>query len=656
MKMSHQPLIFFVPFLTQKEYRNFWHLFFALQLIIHVHSLTYKSSLLQLEYKSKRTYPLFSIEAMTGISSAAETAKTIQELLTAPPPDLPDSIQAQKLDQLRRIFSKLIESQQLTFSSLTDSSLPVDKKEDPPKSQAAAGASHKWNVWLKKQHAKFIKQLCHEVRCGKQTALRTFMGVIASTPVQLINTCQISHELMEKLLTALVDSYGEDDGNGVVPEYMLELLQNEFCIYRDVQYFLMKCMRQVANSLGAGEKEDEQDDMNGTRAENLLRILIKLDVAFDQDDLKPENVKLNSGGMNSRGNGTCSNYLFLPPSYSNDEIVKEEDHDIDDNDDDDDDGHEHDESHDSDSEESSSPNKKRKLNPSNSKISKVKYIAWQSVKGHRNALQQCTLAILKVPNIPNRTMKQFLLHLPTNILPLVPNPLRFADFCTRAYDMGGVTSILALHSLYILMTQHGLEYPNFYSSLYNLIESNVFYAKYRTRFFKLLVKCLSGSQMLPAYLVASFCKRLCKCAICAPPSGALFVLALVSNLLRKYGECACIIHRNGNELNDPFDASERDPAKSRAIESSLWELNALEKHYHPAVSSMAKGCGVEDEKVLLHDLDQFLLHTYKSLFEQEKKRGNNKRKEKVPLTFQRPKSLFVAGDFFDGIFDFPCKS
>jgi U3 small nucleolar RNA-associated protein 19 len=599
---------------------------------------------------------------MTVESSAAETAKTIQELLTASPSSLPDSVQAQKLDQLRRIFSRLIETQQLTFSSLSASSSSSNSsqqdKEEQSKSQAAG---HKWNIWLKKQHVKFIKQLCHEVQCGKQTALRTFMGVIASTPVRLIKSFQISRELMLKMLSALVDSYGED-GNGVVPEYMLELLQNEFCIYRDVQFFLLKSMKQVAISLG--EKGD--DDMDGVKAENLLRILIKLDMAYDQDDLEPENVKLDGGGM-SRGNGTCSNYLFLPPMNTE---LKEEQNLGSDSDDDNDNDYEKDDGDDADGEEhvsdsedpayttqdSSSPNKKRKLNPPNNKMPKVKYIAWQSAKQHRNALQQCTLAILKIPNIPNRTMKQFLLHLPTNILPLVPNPLRFADFCTRAYDMGGVTSILALHSLYILMTQHGLEYPNFYTSLYNLIESNIFYAKYRTRFFKLLVKCLSGNQMLPAYLVASFCKRLCRCAICAPPSGALFVLALVSNLLRKHGECACIIHRNGNELNDPYDASERDPAKSRAIESSLWELNALEKHYHPAVSSMAKGCGMEDEKVLYHDMDQFLLHTYKSLFEQEKKRGNNKRKEKVPLTFHKPKSLFVVGDFFDGIFDIPHKS
>jgi len=109
-------------------------------------------------------------------------------------------------------------------------------------------------------------------------------------------------------------------------------------------------------------------------------------------------------------------------------------------------------------------------------------------------------------------------------------------------------------------------------------------------------------------------------------------------------------------MDDPYDADEKDPAKSRAIESCLWELNALEQHYHPAVSSMAKGCGMEDSKTLYHDLDQFLVHTYKSLFDQERQRGNNKRKSKIPLTFHKPKGLFAKGDIFDGIFDFSFKS
>ena len=557
--------------------------------------------------------------------TAAETANKIKELLKPPVPNI-ESLDAQRLDHLRRIFSNLISTNQLDLHV-------VAKKE--------SDAAQKWNTWLKKYHAKFINQLCRVVRTGRNSSLRTFMGVIASAPMKDRDTGpeRIDDRLVVLMLEALVNSYG-NDGDGIVPEYMLEMLQLEFCKYRDAQYFLLVSMKKIANSLG-------KEESDGVKAENLLRILMKIHIGYDQDDLNPENVKKDGH------RGTCSNYLFIPPVSDPEEGA------ADDEDDGDGDGASTEDDLDSDSDDSEdeepSPKKKQKVQEPKKK-KKKKLFSWQSVRQHRNALQQSTLTILKVPSIPARTLKRILQYLPTNILTHVAEPLRFADFCTRAYDTGGVASLLALHSLFILMTQHGLEYPKFYTSLYNLIESKVFYAKYRTRFFKLLVKCLTGSQMLPAYVVAAFCKRLCRCAVNAPPSGALFVLALVSNLLRKHGECACIIHREIDDMEDPYDADEKDPAKSKAIESCLWELNALEKHYHPAVSGMAKGCGMEDDKTTLyHDMDQFLVHTYKSLFEQERKRGNNKRKSKIPLTFHKPKGLFAEGDIFENIFDFAVK-
>lgn len=36
---------------------------------------------------------------------------------------------------------------------------------------------------------------------------------------------------------------------------------------------------------------------------------------------------------------------------------------------------------------------------------------------------------------------------------------------------------------------------------------------------------------------------------------------------------------------DPFDNNEKDPLKSRATESSLWELSLLKQHVQPRVSS-----------------------------------------------------------------------
>lgn len=59
-----------------------------------------------------------------------------------------------------------------------------------------------------------------------------------------------------------------------------------------------------------------------------------------------------------------------------------------------------------------------------------------------------------------------------------------SDFLTRSYDIGGVISVMALSSLYILITQHGLEYPNFYEKLYVLLEPSIFMAKHRGKFFQ----------------------------------------------------------------------------------------------------------------------------------------------------------------------------
>jgi U3 small nucleolar RNA-associated protein 19 len=283
---------------------------------------------------------------------------------------------------------------------------------------------------------------------------------------------------------------------------------------------------------------------------------------------------------------------------------------------------------------------------------------WQQSTKHRRVLQESWLAVLKIPALPNRALKQALQHLPTAILPIVSAPLRFADVCTRAYEVGGVTSFLALHSLFVLMMDHGLEYPKFYASLYRLVTSRNFYAKHRTRFFRLLTNCLAKSDMLPAYVVAAFCKRLARCALTAPPSGALFVLALISNLLRRHGECACLVHRGtgrGDDasLEDKFDADAQDPAHARALESSLWELAALERHCHPAVSALASSVGTENEKTPMYDMDEFLLHTYKSLFETERKRINQKKRMAVPLTFEKPKSLFTDNDIFAGLLSVP---
>ena len=172
------------------------------------------------------------------------------------------------------------------------------------------------------------------------------------------------------------------------------------------------------------------------------------------------------------------------------------------------------------------------------------------------------------------------------------------------------------------------------------------YAKYRSRFYTLMTKCLVLNSMLPAHLVAAFIKRLSRCAMSGPPSSALFVLALVSNLLKKHPECNCLIQRKeGTEMEDGFVASEDDPVKSHALQSSLWELSVFERHYYPAVATLAKSIGrAEEDKAPLYNIEEFANHTYATLFDREK----NNKKKKTELTFKIPSAVFTEDDVFSG--------
>ena len=428
-----------------------------------------------------------------------------------------------------------------------------------------------------------------------------------------------------------------------------------------------------------------------------------------------ENVVPTKSNAAELADGTTG-YLFRPPILGGrGGVVEDDEYDDDDEDDSEASASSNDSSDDDDDdddEEETTNNKRKKKQHSNnnnnnnkrSKKKKTKLIAWQQPYKHRFAHQEAWLSVLRLPNLPVRVQKRVLQHLSTYVLKICPSPLRFAEYFTRSFQRGTVgvgrsttttttddsttttnsnssanslTAILSLHGLFILMLDHQLEYPQFYNSLYQLLHPRILYTKHRTRFLRLLSKSLLSNSMLPAYVVASFCKKLCRLALSAPPSGGLFVLALVSNLLRKHGECACLIHRKGGKKNveedtggllieDVFVEDVNDMIKTRALESSLWELVALERHYHPAISTLAKSVGTEDDKTTpMHDMEDFMVHTYKSLFEQEKKRlggggsssgtsgGGNKKRgggTKVSLTFVKPEGLFTKDDVFAGMF------
>lgn len=195
------------------------------------------------------------------------------------------------------------------------------------------------------------------------------------------------------------------------------------------------------------------------------------------------------------------------------------------------------------------------------------------------------------------------------------------DFLTDSFNVGGSTSLMALSGLFYLIQEKNLDYPQFYPKLYSLLDSDVLHSKHRSHFFRLLDTFLTSTH-LPAALVASFIKRLSRLTLHAPPSGIVVVVPWIYNLLKNHPACSFMIHRRLNpdseglspeeHWRDPFCMTELRPMETRALESSLWEIQMLQSHYHPNVAAIAKIISEQFTKQA-YNLEDFLDHSYGSV-------------------------------------------
>lgn len=199
--------------------------------------------------------------------------------------------------------------------------------------------------------------------------------------------------------------------------------------------------------------------------------------------------------------------------------------------------------------------------------------------------------------------------------------VRLADWLGGTVDGGGAHALLAMNGLFVLMTTYNLDYPRFYERLYALLDGEVLHARYRARFFRLLDTFLR-SPLLSASLIAAFIKRLARLALAAPPAGAIMVIPFVYNLFKRHPGAMAMLHRLADEMPeaDPYDENEPVPGKSRAIESSVWELAALKSHYLASVGTMAKIFGEQFTKPEFN-LEDFLDHGYGTVSAQGCERG-----------------------------------
>jgi len=78
--------------------------------------------------------------------------------------------------------------------------------------------------------------------------------------------------------------------------------------------------------------------------------------------------------------------------------------------------------------------------------------------------------------------KRVLVFFDDGVLPHIQKPMAWLDFLCDAYEQPGVLPILALASMYTLITVHNVEYPDFYSKLYSVLSLESMYTVHRVEF------------------------------------------------------------------------------------------------------------------------------------------------------------------------------
>ncbi|KAI5117740.1 hypothetical protein M0805_004929 [Coniferiporia weirii] len=226
------------------------------------------------------------------------------------------------------------------------------------------------------------------------------------------------------------------------------------------------------------------------------------------------------------------------------------------------------------------------------------------------------------------------------VLPHLTRAVLVMDWVAGCVDHGGSVGLLALNALFVLMREYNLDYPQFYTRLYAFLDRNVLHLRYRARFFRLTELFLSSSH-LPATLLASFVKRLARLSLSAPPAAIIMAIPFTYNILKRHPALMSMIHRvesdsdQNSEAIDPFLAAEPNPTQTGALQSSLWELATHRYHYHSSVATLARVLEAAFTRPA-YGMEDFLDHTYATLFDTEVNRKIKREPALAELEFTNP--------------------
>lgn len=223
----------------------------------------------------------------------------------------------------------------------------------------------------------------------------------------------------------------------------------------------------------------------------------------------------------------------------------------------------------------------------------------------RKALNSCWNRIMRA-KLDLTTRRHALTLLLESLLVHIEKPILLTDFLMYSLDIGGPVSLLALQGVFTLIQEHNITYPDIYTKIYQLFDQDIFHTKYKARLFYLTDLFMSSTH-LPEALVGAFVKRVSRLALGAPPQDIIISLYFIANLIIRHKGLKRLLNDTAPSqmLVDPYSMTELDPCKSNALESSLWEVEALTQHVLPTVSTTAKNILKAQQKIE-YDLAQVL--------------------------------------------------
>ncbi|CAN7048124.1 hypothetical protein IGI04_025722 [Brassica rapa subsp. trilocularis] len=588
------------------------------------------ASILSKNQKKKQDYTLKELKSLgSDLLSSRAHINNLPLLLSFISPESPPQFVVESLLSLQSFFTPLLSQLPSTSSSSSSTKRPRSEEDDDDTSNKKTDEDPEviFNAWLRSKFDEFV-QLLLDVLVSQQSE-DTLRDIVLGTLmefVKLLNAGRFHSSIFHRILNAIIHSAVDID-------VFLDILTSKYFKYIDVRYFTYISMEKFVKTLEASSVVSaDRTVIEHSETENESKDSLELSIRKIYQVL-------------SR----------IPPPQKQ---AEKSDHEMW-----------------SGSDESSSSekpkDKKKKNKDQDSSLLSPTTIA----KRMKLKFTKAWISFLRLP-LPLDVYKEVLASIHQTVIPHLSNPAMLCDFLTKSYDIGGVVSVMALSSLFILMTEHGLEYPNFYEKLYALLVPSVFVAKHRARFLQLLDACLRSS-LLPAYLAASFTKKLSRLSLSVPPSGSLVITALIYNLLRRHPTINHLVHQEtvetANEANseadepnecrpktnknlgiDYFNNQESDLKKTGAMRSSLWEIDTLRHHYCPPVSRFVSSLETDltiRAKTTEMKIEDFSSGSYATIFGDEIRR----RVKQVPLAFYKavPTSLFEDSDFPGWTFNIP---